>query len=82
VEKMAVAGEWSYFAPSYCIGLSYNGVDYLYMAMTDGSYMVTNNAVAVSALAASCTTANQVAFLVTSVSGAYFTWDEVVVYHP
>jgi len=60
----------------------YGGLDYFYMAMTDGSYIVTTVPVAISALAPACTTATEVAFFVTSVVGADFAWSEVVVYHP
>jgi len=79
-EKAMTYG-WNVFFPAYCAGWRVNGVFYLTMYMTDGSYIYSPDPGVIGAMSPACTTAPAIAVNITSIVGQAAFWDYFVVYH-
>ncbi len=80
-QPASISKGWNYFNIHYCYGFTLNGIDYMYMIFTDGSYLLSGDRTFISAAGAICTSAPFIGFNITSISGNYFTWNDVIVPH-
>jgi hypothetical protein len=72
---------WNQFFVSSCIGITINGVDYLYMYFTDGSVAATSDSIAIAASGGICIDSAYVFLYITYISGTFFLFDETFIPH-
>ncbi len=80
-QAQALAYGWVQFCVSSCIGINYNGVDYLYMYLTDGSVAATSDPIAIAASGGICIDSAYVYRHITYISGTFFLFNETFIPH-